>query len=103
MTRTEQLKELVKQKILVLDGAMGTMLQRHHLTEQDYRGEIFANWPSDLKGNHDLLNLTRPDVVAGVHHAYFEAGADIVETDTFNANAISQADYGTQDYEAECK
>ncbi|HEX5111390.1 MAG TPA: homocysteine S-methyltransferase family protein, partial [Saprospiraceae bacterium] len=98
MIRTEQLKELVKQKILVLDGAMGTMLQRHKLTEQDYRGEIFAHWPSDLKGNHDLLNLTRPDVVAGVHYAYFEAGADIVETDTFNANAISQADYGTQDF-----
>ncbi|HEY9657892.1 MAG TPA: homocysteine S-methyltransferase family protein, partial [Allocoleopsis sp.] len=98
MTRTEQLKALIKQTILVLDGAMGTMLQRHKLTEQDYRGDTFAHWPSDLKGNHDLLNLTRPDVVAGVHRAYFEAGADIVETDTFNANAISQSDYGTQEY-----
>jgi 5-methyltetrahydrofolate--homocysteine methyltransferase len=98
MTRTEQLKQLVKEKILVLDGAMGTMLQRYNLTEQDYRGDHFPTWPSDLKGNHDLLNLTRPDVVSAVHRAYYEAGADIVETDTFNANAISQADYGTQAY-----
>src|SRR6187399_1454256 len=98
MRRTEQLNQIVKDRILVLDGAMGTMLQRHKLTEKDYRGNHFKNWPSDLKGNHDLLNLTRPDVVAGIHHAYFEAGADIVETDTFNANAISQSDYGTQDY-----
>ena len=98
MTRTEQLKLAVTKRILVLDGAMGTMLQRHQLTEKDYRGDTFKDWPSDLKGNHDLLNLTRPDVVEGVHLAYYEAGADIVETDTFNANAISQADYGTQAY-----
>ena len=69
---------------------MGTMLQRYKLTEADYRGEAFATWPSDLKGNHDLLNITRPDVVAEVHRDYFLAGADIVETNTFNANAISQ-------------
>jgi 5-methyltetrahydrofolate--homocysteine methyltransferase len=97
-TRTSLLKQAVKDRILVLDGAMGTMLQRYKLSEADYRGEAFASWPSDLKGNHDLLNMTRPDVVAEVHRDYFLAGADIVETNTFNANAISQADYGTQGY-----
>lgn len=97
-SRTALLKKAVKERILVLDGAMGTMLQRYDLTEQDYRGEVFNAWTSDLKGNHDLLNLTRPDIVAEVHRAYFNAGADIVETNTFNANAISQADYGTQAY-----
>jgi 5-methyltetrahydrofolate--homocysteine methyltransferase len=96
MKRTAQLKELVKERILVLDGAMGTMLQRHQLQEEDYRGDKFKSWSKDLKGNHDLLNLTRPDVVSQVHREYFEAGADIVETNTFNANAISQADYGTE-------
>ncbi len=97
-TRTSLLKQAVKDRILVLDGAMGTMLQRYKLSEADYRGEAFASWRSDLKGNHDLLNITRPDVVAEVHRDYFLAGADIVETNTFNANAISQADYGTQAY-----
>src|SRR4030095_10902428 len=96
-SRTSLLKQAVKDRILVLDGAMGTMLQRYNLTEKDYRGERFANWASDLKGNHDLLNLTRPDVVAQVHRDYFIAGADIIETNTFNANAISQSDYHTQD------
>ena len=96
LSRTAQLKEAVRHRILVLDGAMGTMLQRYKLTEADYRGDRFASWTSDLKGNHDLLNITRPDVVGQVHRDYFLAGADIVETNTFNANAISQADYGTQ-------
>lgn len=94
--RTTLLREAVKHRILVLDGAMGTMLQRYKLSEADYRGTHFAHWPNDLKGNHDLLNLTRPDVVEQVHRDYFLAGADIVETNTFNANALSQADYGTQ-------
>ncbi|NCW45125.1 MAG: methionine synthase, partial [Gemmatimonadaceae bacterium] len=87
-------------RILVLDGAMGTMLQRHRLTEDDYRGigktDRFAAWPSDLKGNNDLLVLTQPDIVAGVHREYLAAGADILETNTFNANAISMADYGME-------
>ena len=96
ISRTPLLKEAVKQRILVLDGAMGTMLQRYKLSEADYRGSHFADWPNDLKGNHDLLNLTRPDVVEQVHRDYYLAGADIVETNTFNANALSQADYGTQ-------
>jgi 5-methyltetrahydrofolate--homocysteine methyltransferase len=95
-SRTTLLQQAVKDRILVLDGAMGTMLQRYQLKEDDYRGQHFLNWSSDLKGNHDLLNLTRPDVVEEVHRAYFLAGADIVETNTFNANSISQNDYGTQ-------
>ncbi len=97
-SRTILLQQAVKDRILVLDGAMGTMLQRYNLGESDYRGQHFLNWPSDLKGNHDLLNLTRPDVVEEVHREYFLAGADIIETNTFNANAISQTDYGTQNF-----
>src|SRR5258706_875768 len=96
-SRTALLKQAVRNRILVLDGAMGTMLQRYNLSEKDYRGERFADWPSDLKGNHDLLNLSRPDVVEQIHREYFLAGADIIETNTFNANAVSQSDYGTQD------
>ncbi|HUR29821.1 MAG TPA: homocysteine S-methyltransferase family protein, partial [Saprospiraceae bacterium] len=96
--RTNLLRKIIQDRILVLDGAMGTMLQRYNLTEADYRGQHFIDWPSDLKGNHDLLNLTRPDVVEEVHRAYFLSGADIVETNTFNANAISQNDYGTQNF-----
>ncbi|MCZ8204078.1 MAG: methionine synthase [Gemmatimonas sp.] len=87
-------------RILVLDGAMGTMLQRHRLTEDDYRGlgttDRFAEWPRDVKGNNDLLVLTQPDLVASVHREYLEAGADMLETNTFNANAISMADYGME-------
>ncbi len=82
---------------MMLDGAMGTMVQQHALVEADYRGERFADWPSDLKGNNDLLSLTRPDVISGIHRAYLEAGADIIETNTFNAQAISLADYGMSD------
>jgi len=88
---------LLDERILVLDGAMGTMIQSYHLTEADYRGERFAAWPSDLAGNNDLLTLTRPDIIAAVHEAYLEAGADIVETNTFSSTKISQADYGTQE------
>ncbi|MFN9116962.1 MAG: homocysteine S-methyltransferase family protein, partial [Gemmatimonas sp.] len=97
--RTASLAQLVSalsSRILLLDGAMGTMLQRHRLTEADYRGTRFADWPSDLKGNNDLLVLTQPDLVAGVHREYLAAGADILETNTFNANAISMADYGME-------
>ena len=97
-TRSSLLQKAVKERILVLDGAMGTMLQRYNLSEADYRGQHFPDWASDLKGNHDLLNLTRPDVVQEIHRAYLSAGADIIETNTFNANAISQADYGTQEF-----
>ncbi|HET9127139.1 MAG TPA: methionine synthase, partial [Propionibacteriaceae bacterium] len=91
---TDQLRTLLSQRVMMLDGAMGTMVQRHGLSEADYRGDRFADWPSDVKGNNDLLSLTRPDVIAGIHRAYLEAGADIIETNTFNAQAISLADYG---------
>jgi 5-methyltetrahydrofolate--homocysteine methyltransferase len=86
----------LNQRILILDGAMGTMIQRHKLEEGDYRGERFADWPSDLKGNNDLLVLTQPAIIRGIHEAYLEAGADIVETNTFGANRISLADYAMQ-------
>ena len=90
------IKELFKEKILVLDGAMGTMVQSYNLTEDDFRSDRLKDHRKDLKGNNDLLCLTRPDVVAEIHQAYFDTGADIVETNTFNANAISQFDYCTE-------
>lgn len=87
------IKEIIKNRVLVLDGAMGTMIQRYDLTEEDYRGERFANFSHPLKGNNDLLCLTQPKIIAEIHEAYLKAGADIIETNTFNANAISMADY----------
>ncbi len=91
--RLERLKELLGERIVLLDGAMGTMIQQHRLDERGYRGERFRDCPRDLKGNNDILTLTRPEIVGGIHRAYFEAGADIIETNTFNSNAVSQADY----------
>ena len=99
MTRMQtsgRLEQLAAERILVLDGAMGTMIQRENLAEADYRGERFRGHERDLKGNNDLLTLTRPDLIGAIHAAYLEAGADIIETNTFNANAISQADYGLE-------
>ena len=90
------LHELLSTRILILDGAMGTMIQRHKLTEQDFRGERFASHPRDLKGNSDLLVLTRPDVISSIHHEYLAAGADIIETNTFTSTAIAQADYSVE-------
>lgn len=87
------IKEIVKNRILVLDGAMGTMLQRHKFTEEDFRGERFKNWEHPLQGNNDLLSLTQPEAIAEVHRKYFEAGADIVETNTFSGTSIAMADY----------
>jgi len=87
----------LQDRILILDGAMGTMIQRHGLSEADYRGQRFADWPQDLKGNNDLLVLTKPEVIGGIHQAYLDAGADILETNTFNANRVSMADYGMED------
>ena len=83
----------LKQRVLVIDGAMGTMIQRYMLEEADYRGERFANWASDVKGNNELLNLTRPDIIKAIHLDYLNAGADIIETNTFSAQVISMADY----------
>ena len=91
-----ELEQLLEERILVLDGAMGTMIQGYALDEADFRGARFRAHPKDLKGNNDLLTLTRPDVVGAIHEAYLEAGADIIETNTFNSTAISQADYGTE-------
>ncbi|MDR3300439.1 MAG: methionine synthase [Candidatus Accumulibacter sp.] len=95
--RTTELTSLLQQRILILDGAMGTMIQRHKLREADYRGARFADHPRDLKGNNDVLVLTRPDVVGGIHRAYLDAGADILETCSFNATRVSQSDYGLSD------
>jgi 5-methyltetrahydrofolate--homocysteine methyltransferase len=96
MTTKATLEQLLAKRILVLDGAMGTMVQRHKLTEADFRGERFKNHPKDLKGNNDVLVLTRPDVIAGIHAEYLDAGADIIETNTFSGTAVSQADYGLE-------
>lgn len=94
---SKTLQEIIKEKILVLDGAMGTMIQRYKLSEEDYRGDRFAEWPSDIQGNNDLLSLTRPDIIKAIHCEYLETGSDIIETNTFNANAFSQADYGMEE------
>ena len=91
-----KITELLTQRILFLDGAMGTMIQRHKLDEGDYRGERFADWPSDLKGNNDLLVLTQPEIIRDIHAQYLEAGADIIETNTFNATLVAMADYGME-------
>jgi len=96
--RTALFEKLANERILVMDGAMGTMIQKHKLQEADYRGERFKDWPSDLKGNNDLLVLTNPDVIAGIHAAFLEAGADIIETNTFNGTTISMADYDMQEF-----
>ncbi len=95
-TRLHHLRQQLEQRILILDGGMGTMIQRHDLQEADYRGTRFADWGHDVKGNNDLLVLTRPDVIGGIHQAYLEAGADIIETNTFNATSIAMADYGME-------
>lgn len=95
--RADLLKQLLAERILILDGAMGTMIQSYKLSESDYRGERFADFPHDLKGNNDLLCLTKPEVIRAIHRAYLEAGSDIIETNTFNSNAPSMADYHMQD------
>lgn len=94
---TTKLEQALKERILILDGAMGTMIQSYKLEEADYRGERFADHPCDLKGNNDLLSLTRPDIIKAIHGAYFDAGADIVETNTFNSTSIAMTDYQQED------
>lgn len=88
-----KINDLLKQRILILDGAMGTMIQRYKLTEEDFRGDILKDHPYPLKGNNDLLSLTRPDIIKEIHRQYFQAGADIVETNTFGSTTVAQADY----------
>ena len=92
MTMTQRIETELSRRILLLDGAMGTMVQRRQLTEADFRGDRFAGHPHDLKGNNDILVLTRPDVISEIHHAYLEAGADIIETSTFSSTTIAQAE-----------
>jgi len=94
----QHIKEVLKERILILDGAMGTMLQRHKFTEEDFRGERFKDWEHPLQGNNDLLSLTQPEAIADVHRQYFAAGADIVETNTFSGTTIAMADYFLEDY-----
>ena len=91
------LEKAAAERILIIDGAMGTMIQRHKPTEETYRGKRFADWKQDVKGNNELLSLTQPDIIRDIHDQYFAAGADIAETNTFGAQVISQADYGMQD------
>lgn len=92
------LHTIIQERILVIDGAMGSLIQQYELSEEDYRGDKFANFHRDIKGNHDLLNITKPDVIEAIHRAYLDAGADIIETNTFNANAFSQADYDMEQW-----
>ncbi|WP_442846665.1 homocysteine S-methyltransferase family protein [Leeuwenhoekiella sp. H156] len=94
----DKLYQALKERILVLDGAMGTMLQRYKFTEEDFRGERFKDWPSPVQGNNDMLSITQPEAIANVHASYFAAGADIVETNTFSGTTIAMADYGMQEF-----
>ena len=93
-----EIQKILSKRILTLDGAMGSLIQTHNLIENDYRGEILSDHPQDLKGNHDLLSLTCPDIIEDIHKSYLSAGADIIETNTFNSNAISQSDYNLEKY-----
>ncbi|MEE3652672.1 MULTISPECIES: methionine synthase [unclassified Brenneria] len=101
INRVDELRRQLAQRIMVLDGGMGTMIQSYRLQEEDYRGERFADWPSDVKGNNDLLVLTRPQVITAIHDAYLQAGADILETNTFNSTTIAMADYAMESLSAE--
>ena len=92
------INDIAKQRILILDGAMGTMIQRHPLTEDDFRNDELKSHPSSLKGNNDLLSITRPDIILDIHREYYAAGADIVETNTFSSTSIAQADYGLESF-----
>lgn len=95
--RMKKIQDLLKERILILDGAMGTMIQRHKFTEEDYRGERFKDWNQPLQGNNDLLSITQPDAIKEIHALYFEAGADIAETNTFSGTTIAMEDYGMED------
>jgi len=97
MTHKPDIRSLIQKKVLVLDGAMGTMIQKKRLSEDDFRGDRFNNHPSNLQGNNDILCITKPEIIKQIHEAFLNAGADIIETNTFNANSISQLDYNTED------
>src|SRR5215218_640672 len=93
---TMNIREELEKRILIIDGAMGTMIQRHKLEEADYRGERFKDWHTDVKGNNDLLSITQPQIIEEIHYQYLAAGADILETNTFSSTTIAQADYDMQ-------
>ena len=95
--KVDLLERLLRERILILDGAMGTMIQSHALDEIGFRGERFKDWKCDLQGNNDLLSLTQPEIIQAIHRQYFEAGADIAETNTFSGTTIAQADYHLED------
>jgi 5-methyltetrahydrofolate--homocysteine methyltransferase len=104
MNRNQRIKalfEALDERIVLLDGAMGTMIQGYGLGEDEYRGERFADWSRDLRGNNDLLSITKPGIIREIHTKFLEAGADIIETNTFNANAPSMGDYGMEELVAE--
>ncbi len=98
MNTEKILRELLSERILVIDGAMGTMIQRYKLTEEDYRGDRFKDWHKDVKGNNDMLVLTQPQIIKAIHREYLDSGADIIETNTFSAQAVALADYDMQEY-----
>src|SRR5688572_30216576 len=96
MTTKETLQEILSKRIMIIDGAMGTMIQQYKLSEEDYRGERFKDYPQSVKGNNDLLVITQPKIIADIHREFLKAGADIIETNTFNANKFSMADYAME-------
>src|SRR5688572_15086830 len=98
MTTEQRLRKILSERIMIIDGAMGTMIQRYKLTEADYRSERFKDWHIDLKGNSDMLVLTQPHIIKAIHREYLDAGADIIETNTFGAQAVAQSDYEMQKY-----
>ena len=95
--RAAAFRQLLGKRLVILDGAMGTMIQRHKFCEADFRGSRFAEWPRDLRGNNDLLSITQPQVIESIHRDYLDAGADVITTNTFNSSPVSQADYGMQE------
>jgi len=97
-TRNAALADIIARRILLLDGAMGTMIQQHQLSEADFRGQKFATHKTDLKGNIDILSLTQPDLIRSIHKEFLQAGSDIIETNTFSSTTIAQADYGLENY-----
>ncbi len=100
-TRAQALPRILSQRIAILDGAMGTMIQRFKLTEAQYRGDRFKDFHKDIKGNNELLSLTRPDLISDIHEGYLAAGADMIETNTFGATSVAQADYDMADLAVE--
>ena len=98
MTGSMAIQDILSKRIMVIDGAMGTMIQQYQLQEEDYRGTQFAEWHTDVQGNNDILSITQPHIIEAIHRAYLEAGADIIETNTFSGTRIAQSDYDMEEY-----